>query len=124
MRQMRTRVGSWRVLIVASAVGAMSVTWTAAARAQDCTSLLSLFQQGLSDGDIAQATGLRTNNVAACRRELQRPIFVGPAGAPPVGAAGPAPGKAAGPAPRGAAGPPPVGAAGPPPAGREVKRLP
>jgi hypothetical protein len=94
------------------------------APAQDCTSLLGLFQGGSSTLEIAQATGLTTNEVEACRRELSQPIFIGPAGAPPRGAAGPAPVHAAGPPPRGAAGPPPVGAAGAPPVGREVKRLP
>jgi hypothetical protein len=124
MCKMRTNMSIGRVLIVASVVGVLTVAWTAGARAQNCTSLLSLFQQGLSDADIAQAAGWHTNSVAACRRDLQRPIVVGPSGAPPVGAAGPAPGNAAGPPPRGAAGPPPIGAAGPPPVGREVKRLP
>jgi len=124
MCEMRTRIGSWQVLIVAAVVATMSIAWAATARAQDCTSLLSLFQQGLSDADIARATGLPTNSVASCRRDLQRPIVVGPAGPPPLGAAGPPPVGAAGPPPVGAAGRPPLGAAGPPPVSREVKRLP
>ena len=111
-------------LLLAGAVVAASVTFVGFARAQECTALLSLFQQGLSDVEIARSTGWTPNNVAACRRSLQRPIVVGPEGAPPVGAAGPAPRGAVGPPPVRAAGPPPVGAAGPPPVGHEVKRLP
>jgi hypothetical protein len=116
-------IGSWG-LWLAGVTMAASVTFVGIAPAQECTTLLSLFQQGLSNVEIARSTGWTTNNVAACRRELQRPIIVGPAGAPPVGAAGPAPRNAAGPPPVGAAGPPPVGAAGPPPVGHEVRRLP
>jgi hypothetical protein len=94
------------------------------AGAQDCTALLSLFQQGLSTAEIAEMTGLTSNQVEACGQQLRQPIYVGPAGAPPVNAAGPPPRDPAGPPPFGAAGPPPVGAAGPPPVGRDVKRLP
>jgi hypothetical protein len=126
----------------------VAVAWTSPAHAQGCSSLLGLFQQGGKDADIARATGLRVSDVAACRRQLSRPIIVGPEGPPPVdaagppprraagpppvgaagppprGAAGPPPFGAAGPPPGGAAGPPPGGAAGPPPVGREVKRIP
>jgi len=116
-------IGTWGRWLAGVTLAA-SVTFVGVARAQECTTLLSLFQQGLSNVEIARSTGWTSNNVAACRRELQRPIIVGPEGPPPVGAAGPAPRNAAGPPPRGAAGPPPVGAAGAPPVGREVKRLP
>jgi hypothetical protein len=123
MSESQSGTRMWTLLRAAAAVAA-SVTLVGAARAEECTTLLSLFQQGLSNVEIARSTGWTTNNVAACRRELQQPIIVGPQGPPPVGAAGPAPRSAAGPPPRGAAGPPPVGAAGPPPVGHEVKRLP
>ena len=92
------------------------------------------------DAEIAAITGLSTNSVGACRRELSRPLGVGPAGAPPAAAVGPppvnAPGRppigaagvppagAAGAPPVGAAGAPPAGAAGAPPVGRDIKRLP
>ena len=120
----RNRVGSWK-LVVLGVTLTLSVGCGAIASAQDCTALLNLFQQGLSDQQIAGATGLTTNDVAACRRQLQPPIVVGPQGPPPMGAAGPPPLGAAGRPPMGAAGPPPVGAGGPPPvgaAGREPKR--
>ncbi len=94
------------------------------AYATDCMVLLGAFQQGRSNVEIGRMSGLTATEVQDCRRELSRPIFVGPDGAPPVGAAGPAPRNAAGPPPIGAAGAPPSGAAGPPPVGREVKRLP
>jgi hypothetical protein len=123
MIEARTKISSWR-LVAFGVTLTVSVGLAGAARAQDCTAFLNLFQQGLSDRQIAGATGLTTNAVAACRRQLQQPIVVGPQGPPPVGAAGPAPRRAAGPPPVGAAGPPPVGAAGPAPVGREVKRLP
>jgi len=123
MIESQGRIGNWGLLLAGAALAA-SVSFVGVARAQECTTLLSLFQQGLSNAEIARSTGWTTNNVAACRRQLQRPIIVGPQGPPPVGAAGPAPQNAAGPPPRGAAGPPPIGAAGPPPVGREVKRLP
>ena len=113
----------WRGLVAAGALAAM-FGFAATAEAQDCTTLLSAFQQGLSAAQIARMTGLTTNDVERCRRQLSRPIFVGPAGAPPVNAAGPPPRNPAGPPPLGAAGPPPVNAAGPPPVGHEVKRLP
>lgn len=112
-----------RIALVAAAL-ALSFGVAATARAQDCTTLLSMFQRGLSDAEIGQMTGLSGNDVAGCRRQLSQPIFVGPAGPPPMGAAGPPPHGAAGPPPLGAAGPPPLGAAGRPPVGREVKRLP
>ena len=123
MSESQSRIGSWG-LWLAGVTMAASVTLVGAAHAQECTTLLSLFQQGYSNVEIARTTGWTSNNVAACRHELQRPIVVSPAGPPPVGAAGPAPHNAAGPPPRGAAGPPPIGAAGPPPIGREIKRLP
>ena len=124
MSKTRTRVRTRRLVLAFGVTLTVSVGFAGMARAQDCTAFLNLFQQGLSDRQIAGATGLTTNDVAACRRQLQRPIVVGPEGPPPVGAAGSAPRRAAGPPPVGAAGPPPVGAAGPPPVGREVKRLP
>jgi hypothetical protein len=124
MTETRTGARGWKLLLAVGVALAVSSGLSGTAGAQDCTAFLNLFQQGLSDRQIAQATGLRTNDVAACRRQLQRPIVVGPEGPPPVGAAGPAPRRAAGPPPVGAAGPPPVGAAGAPPAGREIKRLP
>lgn len=139
MTTARTRIGSGR-LLVAGAVLSASVVSAGAVHAQSCTALLGLFQQGRSNVQIARATGLTTTDVAGCRRELQRPIFFGPAGPPPLNAAGPSPRNpagppplhaagppplgAAGPPPLGAAGPPPLGAAGPPPVGREVRRLP
>ena len=94
------------------------------ARAQDCALLLDLFQQGFSTTEIARNTGLTVNQAEACRRELSRPIFIGPPGPPPLNAPGPPPRNAPGPPPLGAAGPPPLGAAGPPPVGWDVKRLP
>lgn len=123
MIESQGRIRIWGLLLAGAALAA-SVTFVGVARAQECTTLLGLFQQGLSNVEIARATGWPSNNVASCRSALQRPIIVGPAGAPPVGAAGPAPRNAAGPPPVGAAGPPPVGAAGPPPVGHEVRRLP
>src|SRR5215475_7667027 len=119
----RTRVRSWKIVAFGVTL-TVSVGLGGMASAQDCTAFLNLFQQGLTDRQIAAATGLTSNDAAACRRQLQQPIVVGPQGPPPVGAAGPPPRRAAGPPPVGAAGPPPVGAAGPPPVGREVKRLP
>lgn len=94
------------------------------ATAIECTLLLGLFQQGASDAEIASVTGASLSVVNECRRELRRPVFVGPTGLPPVGAAGAPPAGAAGPPPVGAAGRPPAGAAGPPPVGRELRRLP
>jgi len=106
-----------------SVFGIVSISGTDA-WAQGCSSLLSLFQQGRSNVEIARMTGLPSDGIAACRRELSQPIVVGPEGPPPRDAAGPAPRRAAGPPPVGAVGPPPVGAAGPAPVGREVKRIP
>ncbi|GIW45991.1 MAG: hypothetical protein KatS3mg077_3273 [Candidatus Binatia bacterium] len=94
------------------------------AHANDCMVLLPLFQRGLSDADIAAETQLPFAVVESCRRELSRPLPVGPAGAPPMGAPGAPPAGAAGRPPMGAAGQPPMGAAGPPPVGRDVQRLP
>src|SRR5574337_1069128 len=99
--------GAWRLLGFTLAT-AVVLLCPVPVRGQDCGWLLGLFQQGLSTGEIARDTGLTGNQVEACRRQLQQPIFVGPEGAPPQGAVGPAP--------RNAAGPPPVG--------HEVKRLP
>ncbi|MCX8071329.1 MAG: hypothetical protein N3C12_02590 [Candidatus Binatia bacterium] len=92
--------------------------------ANDCVILLPLFQQGLSDAEIAAQTRLPFAVVESCRRELSRPLPAGPAGVPPAGAVGPPPGGAAGRPPSGAAGPPPFGAPGPPPVGRDIQRLP
>lgn len=123
MRQPRTTSAGWR-LIDGTLAAAVVLLCAGSAPAQDCGWLLGLFQQGLSTEDIARNAGLTPNQVDACRRQLQQPIFVGPEGAPPQGAVGPAPRNAAGPPPVGAAGKPPVGAVGPPPVGREIKRLP
>lgn len=101
---------------------ALLLASTSTARA-DCMTLLPLFQQGGGAAEIAQLTGLPFAQVESCRRELSRPIVIGPDGAPPVGAAGPPPVGAAGPPPVGAMGRPPVGAAGPPPVGHVVRRL-
>jgi hypothetical protein len=114
---------SWIRAVPTGAI-AVSLLFAGIAWAQDCTALLSLFQQGFNAAQIAEMTGLTGNQVEACRQQLSRPIFVGPAGAPPVNAAGPPPLNPVGPPPLGAAGPPPVGAAGPPPVGQEIKRLP
>jgi hypothetical protein len=89
------------------------------ARAQECTALLDMLQQGMSSARIAGITGLSVDEVEGCRRQVSQPIFVGPAGSPPLGAAGPVPRGAAGPPPMGAPGPPPIGAAGPPPVGHK-----
>jgi hypothetical protein len=123
----RQRMGSTdsgrTVGCVAAAVAALSML-AGVASAQDCTTLLSLFQQGRRSTEIARMTGLTTTEVESCRRQLRRPIFVGPAGVPPVNAAGPPPRNPAGPPPRNPAGPPPRNPAGPPPVGHEVQRLP
>ena len=119
-----------RVLVGAMLVATLGAAGTA--RAQDCMSILPLLQQGRGAVEIGKITGMTATEVEACRRELSRPIHVGPEGVPPRGAVGPPPNRAAGPPPvgaagpppLGAAGPPPVGAAGPPPVGRDVKRLP
>lgn len=113
----------WRNACIGAAVLA-TLSLARAATAADCMSLLPLFQQGGSDAEVAQYTGLPFAVVQSCHAELSRPIYVGPAGAPPANAAGPPPVRAVGPPPMGAAGPPPMGAAGPPPMGRTIKRLP
>jgi len=110
MINMRTRVTTGLLLGVGLIV---NVGLAATARSQDCAALLGLLQQGLSDQQIAGATGLPTGDVARCRRQLQHSIIVGPQGPPPIGAAGPPP--------IGAAGPPPIGAPGPPRPGIEGK---
>jgi hypothetical protein len=124
MRDLDSVARSRMVRRAAVAVVGGVLAAAAAASAQECTSLLPLFQAGRSDEEIAHGTGWNINDVHWCRRDLSRPIEVGPAGVPPARAAGPPPVKAAGPPPVGAAGPPPVGAAGPPPVGRTIKRLP
>ena len=119
MHQSHTRAG-WHVAVRILAIGLLTggLTYTRPARAQDCTLLLPLLQQGFNSVEIARETGWPVNTVEACRRQLSRPIpNSGPAGPPPIGAAGPPPIGAAGPPPIGAAGPPPIGAAGPPPIG-------
>ena len=103
--------------ILTMALIAASLTLARPVRAQDCTALLPLLQQGRSSVEIARITGLSANTVEACRVQLSRPTQEGPAGPPPIGAAGAPPIGAAGPPPHGAAGPPPVGAAGRPPVG-------
>ena len=115
------RLGSW---VFPGLLTVTLLAMSSVAHGQDCVPLLSLFQQGRSTTEISKVTGFTRNQVEGCRRELTKPIFVGPDGSPPLGAVGPAPKRAAGPPPVGAAGPPPLGAAGPPPVGREVKRLP
>jgi hypothetical protein len=124
MAPRRMRLGSWNRVGETLAAVTIVLVCATAARAQDCSALLSLFQQGRSTAEIARATGMTRHDVKACRQQLRRPIFVGPQGPPPLGAVGPAPRNAAGPPPLGAAGPPPFGAAGPPPVGHDVKRLP
>jgi hypothetical protein len=96
----------------------------APAAAQFCESLLGPMQQGLSDREIASLSDLPLHVVRNCRRDLQRPIHIGPEGSSPLNAAGGPPRGAAGPAPRNPAGPPPVGAAGAPPVGRDIQRVP
>lgn len=123
MRQSLHPIGSGRMTLALAVVTA-GLFCAVPARGQDCGFLLGLFQQGLSTTEIARGTGLGTNEVEACRRELRRPIFVGPQGPPPLNAAGPPPKNAPGPPPLGAAGRPPLGAAGPPPVGHDVRRLP
>jgi hypothetical protein len=122
----RTRFWNWTLggALVWGVITAAVLSCAAPAPAQDCTPLLGLFQQGRNTTEISRMTGLNRNQVESCRKELSKPIYVGPAGAVPLGAVGPGPRNAAGPPPVGAAGPPPVGAAGAPPVGREVKRLP
>jgi hypothetical protein len=124
MTNMRTRVSTERLGLLFGVSLIVNVGLAATVPAQDCTAFVNLFQQGLSDRQIAGATGLTINDVAACRRQLQHPIVVGPQGPPPIGAAGPPPLGAAGPPPLGAAGPPPAGAAGAPRVGIEGKRVP
>jgi hypothetical protein len=115
---------SWKRRLVALAISLAGTVIAAPVVAQECVVLLPLFQQGKGDEEIAAISGLPTNTVGACRRELSRPLGVSPAGAPPVGAAGAPPARAAGAPPLGAAGAPPAGAAGAPPVGRDIKRLP
>ncbi len=113
-----------RKLFSMAAAAALLFVGLAAPASADCNALLPLFQQGGSVAQVAQATGLSFAEVDLCRRELSRPVYVGPAGAPPLNAAGAPPLGAAGRPPMGAAGAPPIGAAGPPPLGRDVRRRP
>jgi hypothetical protein len=106
------------------AVALIAVFLAPPAEAQFCESLLGPFQQGYSDREIARLADLPVNTVRNCRRDLQRPIQVGPEGFPPVNGAGAPPRGAAGPAPRNPAGPPPVGAPGGAPVGRQIQRVP
>jgi len=117
---------SWivRGVIALSAIATISLSSSAPADAQFCESLLGPFQAGLSDREIARGANLPVSTVRNCRRDLQRPIQLGPDGFPPVNGAGPPPVGAAGRAPGKAAGPPPVGAAGAPPVGRQIQRVP
>ncbi len=126
MAEHRQRNRKWTVLAALLAAAVVGSGVATMARAESCALLLGAFQQGASDEEIAQATGFAVNDVSGCRRELSRPIFVGPSGVPPVGAAGVPPrGSAIGPPPSGSAvGPPPIGGPGPAPVGREVRRLP
>ena len=124
MTPARWKVGAWRPMGFMLAAFAVVLLCAVPVRAQECSWLLGLFQQGLSAQEIAWETGLTGNQVETCRRQLRQPIFVGPEGVPPQGAVGPAPRNAAGSPPVGAVGRPPSGAAGPPPVGREIKRLP
>lgn len=115
------RHGLW-CLVVLGTLGAGA----GGAAGQDCAAYLSLYQQGASDLAVARLTGMSVTEAAFCRRVLSEPVYVGPAGAPPVNAPGRPPGPGAAGAPPGpnAAGVPPGGAAGPPPVGREMRRLP
>lgn len=110
------RLRFWACSLVGGAFWVLMAAGTAVG--QDCTTLLGLFQQGMSSADIARMTGLTINQVELCHGDLSQPSVVGPQGPLPLGAAGPPSAGAAGPAPRGAAGPPPVGAAGKPPVTR------
>ncbi|MCK6555350.1 hypothetical protein L6Q96_12350 [Candidatus Binatia bacterium] len=114
-----------RLLSVGALAGAV-VLGVEGAEAQYCSSYLGLYQQGATDAQVARLTGLSVYEARFCRRVLSEPIYIGPAGAPPVNAAGRPPGpNAAGPPPGpGMLGPPPGGAAGPPPVGRDVRRIP
>ena len=105
-------------------VAAIVVLQAAPARAQFCESLLGPLQQGYSDREISRLADVPIHTVRNCRRDLQRPIQVGPDGFPPINGAGSPPLGAAGPAPRNPAGPPPVGAPGGAPVGRSIQRVP
>lgn len=105
------------------ASAALLLTLIAPAAGQSCVDLLEPMRAGLSDRQIARIMGLSMAEVGFCRRELQRPMRIGPAGPSPQGAAGPPPFGAVGPPPFGAMGPPPFGAAGPSPAGTTLRRL-
>ena len=117
-------IDTWKRRLVALAVSLAGTVTAAPLAAQECVVLLPLFQQGKGDAEIAAISGVPTNAVTACRRELSRPLGVSPAGVPPAGAAGAPPVNAPGRPPIGAAGAPPAGAAGAPPVGRDIKRLP
>jgi len=113
------------LLLVGTVSGALCFA-TETANAQYCSSYIGLYQQGATDAQVARLTGLSVSDAAFCRRVLSEPIYIGPAGAPPVNAPGRPPGpNAAGPPPGpNTVGPPPGGAAGPPPVGRDVRRIP
>ncbi|HYD50409.1 MAG TPA: hypothetical protein VEB21_18785, partial [Terriglobales bacterium] len=77
-----------------------------ASQAISCMALLDPLRAGYSNGEIAYYWGVAEAEVDHCRRELSRPIVVGPAGPPPKGAVGPPAWRPAGPPALGAAGPP------------------
>ncbi len=104
--------------------GGLLLFTSAPSYGQYCYLLIDPLRAGLSNRDIAQRSGLTEADVAFCRRELSRPVLVGPPGMSPHEAIGVPPSGAVGPPPHGAIGPPPFGAMGPPPSSREVKRLP
>lgn len=116
---------AWLRVAVVSTAGAVVLSASGKpAAAQFCESLLGPMQQGLSDRQISRLADLPVYVVRNCRRDLQRPIRIGPDGSPPVNSAGPPPLGAAGSAPSNPAGAPPFGAAGAPPVGREIQRVP
>lgn len=118
-------LSSMRVFVgAASLIGMLTLVPATPVAGQFCESLLGPFQQGYSDREIARLADLPLHTVRNCRRDLQKPIQVGPEGYPPVNSAGPPPRGAAGPAPRNPAGPPPVGAPGGAPVGRQIQRVP
>ncbi len=110
--------------MIKKATGVLGVVLLAAMAAPcaagDCGAAQSLLSQGYSVVETARRIGMRSADVAACRRQqtgssvrlpAARARRFGAAGAPPVGAAGPPPISAAGEPPVGAAGPPPGGPA-------------
>lgn len=117
MSRKRMRFTELPMAWLTAACAAVTLAGAVPARAQDCSPLLDMLQQGFSNGEIAYVSGVSAFNVQRCRRLLRQSIFIGTAGRTVVEAAGPSPRHAAGPSPFGAAGPPPVAAAGPPPVG-------